>query len=141
MGVYPLVGAVCGHGASPDRGSDRGFGRSARLGAVLCAVGLGAIALATPELRRRDVLAARRPRSWPAILGIVFAWLALRDLAIARPGRPPAPGRLSAPARSGDRSSTWSTGSIVGWGIGLVGFRALDLGPSCVAMAVATVDG
>jgi len=135
--VYPLAGAV--FGAAMARAIDRTrlFRRGAAIGMVLLLLG-GALILAThPGF---DVFTYwRQPPAFPvAIMGVILVWLALCD-AVTR-------------FRAIDRRLTvvygWSHRVIamyfthwilVGWGAGIVGFRALGLGPVLVAMAVAVV--
>jgi uncharacterized membrane protein len=135
--AYPLAGAVFGSmmARSPDRAGL--FRRGAVVGAVLLAIGVVLIAVQRPGF---DVFTYwRQPVSFAvAIMGIILVWIALCDLATRR--------------RSIDRwfgfFYSWSDRVIaiyfthwiiVGWDVGLVGFRALPLGPVLVAMAVAVV--
>lgn len=133
--VYPLAGAVFGRilAAAPDRTAV--FRRGALLGLVLCAAGAGLFVLDPPTF---DVSTYwRHPLSYAVgIMGIVLVWLALCDLAVRRV-------RL-------DRVYAvlygWSGRIIaiyfvhwliVGWGVGIVGWRALGLGEVLVAIVVA----
>ena len=135
--AYALAGAV--FGAMMARSSDRNalFRQAGLVGAVLLVIGGALIAVQRPSF---DVYTYwRQPASFAvAIMGIVLVWLALCDLATRR--------------RRLDRwfgfFYSWSDRVIaiyfthwiiVGWGVGLVGFRALALGPVLVAMAVAVV--
>jgi uncharacterized membrane protein len=135
--AYPLAGAV--FGAMMARSSDRAalFRSAGLVGVGLLSVGGVLIAIQHPTF---DVYTYwRQPASFAvAIMGIVLVWLALCDLATRR--------------RSLDRwfgfFYSWSDRVIaiyfthwiiVGWGVGLVGFRALALGPVLVAMAAAVV--
>ena len=135
--AYPLAGAV--FGAMMARSSDRTalFRRAGLVGAVLLLIGGALIAVQRPTF---DVYTYwRQPASFAvAIMGIVLVWLALCDLATRR--------------RWLDRwfgfFYSWSDRVIaiyfthwiiVGWGVGLVGFRALSLGPVLLAMAAAVV--
>ena len=79
-----------------------------------------------------------RPRSRSRSWGSSSIWLALCDVVTARPGI----------SRSFGVFYGWSDRVIaiyfthwiiVGWGVGLVGFRALALGPVLLAMAAAVV--
>jgi uncharacterized membrane protein len=135
--AYPLAGAVFGSmlARSPDRTVL--FRWAAVLGAVLLVIGVALIAVQRPSF---DVFTYwRQPASFAvAIMGIILVWLALCDLASRRP-----------------RTERWfgffygwsdrviaiyfTHWIIVGWGVGLVGFRALTLGPVLLAMAVAVV--
>ena len=135
--AYPLAGAV--FGSLMARSSDRValFRRGAVVGAVLLAIGGVLIAIQRPGF---DVFTYwRQPASFTvAIMGIILVWLALLDIATRR--------------RHIDRWSgffyRWSDRVIaiyfthwiiVGWGVGLVGFRALPLGPVLLAMTAAVV--
>jgi uncharacterized membrane protein len=135
--TYPLVGAV--FGAAIARSADRRglFRRGARVGLGLLLVGGVLIALTRPSF---DVFTYWRqpPAFTVAILGIVLLWLWLCDL-------------LAGIAPIGDRLGIvygWSHRVIamyfahwivVGWGAGLVGFRALELWQVLIAMAAAVV--
>jgi uncharacterized membrane protein len=135
--AYPLAGAV--FGAMMARSSDRTalFRRAGLVGVALLVVGGALIAVQRPTF---DVYTYwRQPASFAvAIMGIVLGWLALCDIATRR--------------RTLDRwfgfFYSWSDRVIaiyfthwiiVGWGVGLVGFRALALGPVLVAMLAAVV--
>jgi uncharacterized membrane protein len=135
--AYPLAGAVFGSlmARAPDRVAL--FRRAAVAGAVLLAIGGVLIAIQRPTF---DVFTYwRQPASFSvAIMGIILLWLALLDLATRR--------------RRIDRASGFFYGwsdrviaiyfthwIIVGWGVGLVGFRALPLALVLPAMAGAVV--
>jgi uncharacterized membrane protein len=135
--AYPLAGAV--FGSMMARSSDRTalFRRAGVVGAALLVIGGALIAVERPTF---DVYTYwRQPASFAvAIMGIILVWLALCDLATDR--------------RRLDRwfgfLYSWSDRVIaiyfthwiiVGWGVGLVGFRALELGPVLLAMAAAVV--
>jgi uncharacterized membrane protein len=135
--AYPLAGAV--FGAMMARSSDRTalFRRAGIAGVALLVIGGALITIQGPTF---DVYTYwRQPASFAvAIMGIVLVWLALCDLATRR--------------RWLDRwfgfFYSWSDRVIaiyfthwiiVGWGVGLVGFRALALGPVLLAMAAAVV--
>jgi len=135
--AYPLAGAVFGSimARSPDRAAL--FRRAAVVGAALLLVGCALIAVQRPTF---DVYTYwRQPASFVvAIMGIDLIWLALCNIASGRR-------RLDRPFRFFYRWSDrviaiyFTHWIIVGWGIGLVGFRALALGPVLVAMASAAV--
>jgi hypothetical protein len=104
---------------------------------VLLVIGIALIAVQRPGF---DVFTYwRQPASFAvAIMGIVLVWLALCDLATRR-------GRID---RWLGFFYGWSDRVIaiyfthwiiVGWGVGLVGFRALALGPVLLAMAAAVL--
>jgi uncharacterized membrane protein len=135
--AYPLAGAVFGSiiARNPDR--TRVFRRGAWLGLGLLVVGGGLLLVERPGF---DVYTYwRQPLSFAVpIFGIVLVWLALCDWATRH--------------RWVDRhlgvvygwshrviAMYFTHWVIVGWGAGLVGFRALDLGPVLVAMAAAVV--
>jgi len=135
--AYPLAGAVFGSAIarSPDR--TRFFRRGALLGVGLLVVG-GAMILATrPSF---DVFTYWRqpPAFTVAIMGIVLVWLALCD-ALTR--IPAVHGRLGVVYGWSDRviAMYFAHWVIVGWGAGVVGFRALGLVPVLLAMAMAVV--
>jgi hypothetical protein len=131
--MYPLVGAVMGEWLV--RSADRmaAIRRLGLAGAALCAAGIGAIALTRPGF---DVYTywQHPPALAMAILGFVLAWIWLCDVAVRRL---PDLGAIRLLERAGRRVTVlyvvhWL---IVGWGIGLVGFRSLEVGPVVVAMA------
>ena len=135
--AYPLAGAV--FGSMMARSSDRAalFRRAAVVGAVLLAIGSALIAVQRPTF---DVYTYwRQPASFAvAIMGIILVWLALSDLATRRRRMDR---WFSFFYRWSDRviAIYFTHWIIVGWGVGLVGFRALGLGPVLLAMAAAVV--
>jgi uncharacterized membrane protein len=135
--AYPLAGAVFGSLIAGSSDRTALFRRGAVVGTALLVIGCALIAVQRPTF---DVYTYwRQPASFAvAIMGIVLVWLALCDLATRR--------------RRMDRwfgfFYSWSDRVIaiyfthwiiVGWGVGLVGFRALALGPVLLAMAGAVV--
>jgi uncharacterized membrane protein len=135
--AYPLAGAAFGAAIAraPDR--SRLFRRSAALGFGLLLAG-GVLILATrPSF---DVFTYWRqpPAFVVAIMGIVLIWLALCDT-VCRIG--PIDRRLGVIYGWSERviAMYFAHWLIVGWGAGLVGFRALGLVPVLVAMAGAVV--
>ena len=135
--AYPLAGSV--FGSLMARSSDRSalFRRAAVVRAVLLVFGLALIAVQRPTF---DVFTYwRQPASFAvAIMGIILIWLALCDFATRRRRID----RLVGSVYSwSDRviAIYFTHWIIVGWGVGLVGFRALGLGPVLLAMAVAVV--
>ena len=135
--AYPLAGAV--FGAMMARSADRAalFRWAAVIGAVLLLIGGALIAVQRPSF---DVFTYwRQPASFTvAIMGIILVWLALCDVAT----------RLRRTDRWFGFFYGWSDRVIaiyfthwiiVGWGVGLVGFRALPLAPVLLAMAAAVV--
>ena len=135
--AYPLAGAV--FGSMMARSTDRSalFRRGAIVGAVLLLIGGVMIAVQRPSF---DVFTYwRQPASFAvAIVGIILVWIALCDLATRRRWIDRWFGFLY---RWSDRviAIYFTHWIIVGWGVGLVGFRALPLGQVLVAMAVAVV--
>ena len=135
--AYPLLGAVFGSMMArvPDRAAV--FRRAAAVGAVLLAIGGVLIAIQRPTF---DVFTYwRQPASFAvAIMGIILLWLALCDLATRRRGIDRASGFFYGWS---DRviAIYFTHWIIVGWGVGLVGFRALPLGSVLLAMAAAVV--
>ncbi len=135
--VYPLTGAV--FGVIVARASDRTavFRRGALLGIGLCVAGAALIAVERPTF---DVATYwREPPSFViGILGVVLVWLAVCDV-VAR--------RAWADRHLGVVYG-WSARVIpmyfthwivVGWGVGIVGFRALSLEAVLLATVVAVV--
>jgi uncharacterized membrane protein len=133
--AYPLAGAV--FGAAIARTSDRIrlFRRAALAGVGLVAVGGILVLITRPAF---DVLTYwhQPPAFFIAILGIILIWLALCDVVT----------RLHAIDRRLNVVYGWSHRVIamyfthwvlVGWGVGVVGFRALDLPGVLVALAAA----
>ena len=135
--AYPLAGAVFGSlmARSPDRTAL--FRRGAMVGAVLLAIGGALIAIQRPGF---DVFTYwRQPASFTiAIMGIILVWLAILDVATRRRGIDRWSGFFY---RWSDRviAIYFTHWIIVGWGVGLVGFRALPLGPVLLAMVAAVV--
>ena len=135
--AYPLAGAVFGAAIAraPDR--TRLFRRGAAVGLALLLVG-GAMILATrPGF---DVFTYWRqpPAFTVAIMGIILLWLALCD-AVTR--IPAIDRRLAVVYGWSNRviAMYFTHWILVGWGAGLVGFRALGLPQVLLAMAAAVV--
>jgi hypothetical protein len=135
--AYPLAGAVFGAAIARSIDRTRVFRRGAAIGAGLLVVGCGLILVTRPGF---DVFTYWRqpPAFVVAIMGIVLLWLALCD----------AVSRISLVDRRLGIVYGWSERVIamyfahwliVGWGAGVVGFRALGLVPVLVAMAAAVV--
>ncbi len=135
--AYPLVGAV--FGAMIARSGDRAglFRRGALVGAGLLVAGGLLILVQRPGF---DVFTYwRMPLSFAvAIFGIILLWLAMCDLATRRSW---IDGRLGVLYGWSDRviAIYFAHWIIVGWGVGLVGFRALPLEAVLLAMAAAVV--
>ena len=135
--AYPLAGAVFGAivARAPDRTAV--FRSAGRLGVVLLAIGGALILVQRPGF---DVYTYwHQPASFAvAIFGVVLAWLALCD-EVTRRRR--IDERLGIVYGWSNRviAMYFTHWIIVGWGVGLVGFRALGLGPVLLAMAAAVV--
>jgi uncharacterized membrane protein len=135
--VYPLTGAVFGRvmANAPDR--TRVFRIGALLGAGLSVAGVALVLIEQPAF---DVTTYwQEPVAFVVgILGIILVWLAICDV-VAR--RPAVDRRLGVIYGWSARviPMYFTHWIIVGWGIGLVGFRDLGLGAVLVAMAGAVV--
>jgi uncharacterized membrane protein len=135
--VYPLVGAV--FGGIVARASDRAevFRRGALIGLGFVFVGVAMIAIERPGF---DVYTYwRGPLSFiVSIIGVILLWLALCDLVTRRPW---VDRRLGVVYGWSNRviAMYFTHWIIVGWGVGIVGFRVLGLESVLVAMAVAVV--
>ena len=135
--AYPLAGAVFGAIVARAVDPTAVFRRAAVIGGLLIAFGSVLILSQRPGF---DVYTYwRQPLSFAvAIFGIILAWLATCDLVTRRPWID----RHLAIVYGWSRRAIamyFSHWIIVGWGVGLVGFRALDLGPVLLAMAAAVV--
>ena len=135
--VYPLAGAVFGRAIARTTDRTRLFRRGAAVGIGLLLVGGALIRLTHPGF---DVYTYwRQPPAFPvAIMGVILVWLALCDAitrfdAIDR--------RLTVVYGWSDRviAMYFTHWVLVGWGAGLVGFRALGLWQVVAAMAAAAV--
>lgn len=135
--VYSLAGAVFGRAIARTADRRRLFRRGAAVGLVLLLIGGVLILLTKPGF---DVYTYwRQPPAFPvAIMGVILVWLALCDAVT----------RIEAVDRRLGIVYGWSRRVIamyfthwilVGWGAGIVGFRALGLGPVLLAMAAAVV--
>jgi uncharacterized membrane protein len=135
--AYPLAGAVFGSLIARAAEPTLVFRRAAMLGVALIVVGIGLILVQRPGF---DVYTYwRQPASFAvAIFGIILVWLAACDLVTRRPAIDRRLGIVYGWSRR-VIAMYFSHWIIVGWGVGLVGFRALDLGQVLVAMAAAVV--
>jgi len=135
--AFPLIGAAFGAAMARSRDRGRLFVRAAAVGWVVLAIGLGLIAWERPGF---DVFTYwRMPISFAiAIVGLILVWLALGE-AVTR--IPAIDRRLAVVYGWSDRviAMYFAHWIIVGWAIGLVGFRALDLPAVLVAMVAAVV--
>jgi hypothetical protein len=133
--AYPLAGAV--FGAAIARTTDRArlFRQAALAGLGLLAVGGLLVAITRPGF---DVFTYWRqpPALFVAIMGIILLWLALCD-AVTR--LPAIDRRLNVVYGWSHRviAMYFTHWVLVGWGVGVVGFRALDLPGVVVALAAA----
>ena len=135
--VYPLVGFAYGRLAAA-RSDPRRFVR--RVGVLGVAIGLAGLALGSvtqPVVTVEDYW-RQGPSVLLSILGLVLTWLALADLVADRLGN----------ARAGRVLYGWSRRVtsmycihwiLIGWGVGLVGHRLLDLPAVLAAMLVVLV--
>jgi uncharacterized membrane protein len=135
--AYPLAGAVFGSLIARAAEPTLVFRRAAMIGVALIVVGIGLILVQRPGF---DVYTYwRQPASFAvAIFGIILVWLAACDLVTRRPAIDRRLGIVYGWSRR-VIAMYFSHWIIVGWGVGLVGFRALDLGQVLVAMAAAVV--
>jgi uncharacterized membrane protein len=135
--AWPLVGAV--YGALMARAGDRPllFRRGAAVGLALCAVAAGLFVASPPSF---DINTYWRmpPSYFVGILGLVLVWLWACDLAV----------RHVRANRVFTFLYGWSTRVIaiyfthwlvVGWGVGVFGFRAQPLEGALVGIVVAVV--
>src|SRR5205823_4492317 len=119
--AYPIVGTV--FGGLVARAADRPalFRRAAGIGVVLGLIGIAMIAVQRPGF---DVYTYRRqPLSFMvAIMGLVLVWLALCDLVTRRPW---IDRRLGLVYGWSSRvvAMYFTHWILIGWGVGLVGFR------------------
>jgi uncharacterized membrane protein len=135
--AFPLIGAAFGAAMARSRARGGLFARAAAIGAVVLAIGLGLIVVERPGF---DVFTYwRMPISFAvAIVGLILVWVALGE-AVTR--IPAIDRRLGVVYGWSDRviAMYFAHWIIVGWAIGLVGFRALDLPSVLIAMAGAVV--
>jgi uncharacterized membrane protein len=135
--VYPLVGFAYGRTlvAQPDR--RRFVRRMGLVGLAVAAAGVAIIAVLHPSIAVEDYW-RQRPGVLLAILGVVLAWLALADVVVSR----------VRPNAVFDRLYGWSGRVtamycihwiLIGWGVGLVGHRDLELPAALVAMGIVLV--
>jgi hypothetical protein len=138
--AFPLCGAVYGTVIARAAGQDRRivvFRLAALLGVGLCAAGIGLFLLSPPAF---DVNTYWRmpPSYFVAITGLVLVWLWGCDLAVRHLRR----------NRAFEFLYGWSANVIaiyfthwivVGWGVGIFGFRSQPLAGALVGIAVAIV--
>jgi uncharacterized membrane protein len=135
--VYPLVGFAYGRTLvqQPDR--RRYVRRMGLVGLAIGLVGVAIIAVAHPSIGVEDYW-RQRPGVLLAILGLVLAWLALADVVVSRVRSNPVFDRLY--GWSGRVTAMYCIHWIlIGWGVGLVGHRDLELPAVLVAMGIVLV--
>jgi hypothetical protein len=135
--AYPLVGAAFGAVVARSTDRPRVFRRGAALGAALCAGGVGLFA-AIPPTFDVDTYWRMPPSFFVAILGLVLVWVWACDLVV----------RHVRANRVFDFLYGWSANVIaiyfthwlvVGWGIGVFGFRSQPLEGALLGIVVAIV--
>jgi hypothetical protein len=137
--VYALGGAVFGAAMTRASAMNRPalFRRGGIVGLVLLVIGGVLIVLTRPGF---DVFTYwRQPLAFPvAITGLILVWLALCD-AVTR--RPVIDARLGVVYGWSRRiiAMYFAHWILVGWGVGLVGFRALGLVEVLIAMVAAVI--
>jgi uncharacterized membrane protein len=135
--AYPLTGAVFGTVMARTSDRTRVFRRGAVLGLGLCLAGIALFVVSAPAF---DVNTYWRmpPSFFVGILGVVLVWLWACDLAV----------RHVRANRAFTFLYGWSASVIaiyfthwlvVGWGIGVVGFRDLSLGATLIGIVAAVV--
>lgn len=135
--AFPLVGAVFGSlvARAPDRA--RVFRWAALAGIVLCAAGIG-LFLVSPSSFDVNTYWRMPPSYFVAITGLVLVWLFACDLAV----------RYIPANRAFDFLYGWSGRVIaiyfthwliVGWGVGIFGFRSQPLPGALFGIVVAIV--
>ncbi len=135
--VYPLVGFAYGRTlvGQPDR--RRFVRRMGLVGVVVMLVGAAIVAIVHPSIGVEDYW-RQRPGVVLAILGLVLTWLALADVVVSRVRSNPVFDRLY--GWSGRVTAMYCIHWIlIGWGVGLVGHRDLELPAVLVAMAIVLV--
>lgn len=133
--AFPLGGAVLGRTIRTSGDARTTLRRGAMLGGGLLAVGGALIVIQQPSFDVHTYW--RLPFSFlVGIFGVILVWLWLCDVVTRRLA---IDGRLSIVYGWSDRviAMYFSHWIIVGWGVGLVGYHALGLGPALVGMAVA----
>jgi uncharacterized membrane protein len=135
--AFPLVGAVFGAVVARSADRPRVFRWGALLGSALCAAGLGLFVVSPPAFDV-DTYWRMPPSFFIAILGLVFVWLWACDLIV----RHVRANRVFAFLYG------WSANVIaiyfthwlvVGWGVGVFGFRSQPLGGALIGIVVAIV--
>jgi uncharacterized membrane protein len=135
--AYPLVGFAYGRAlvGQPDR--RRFVRRMGRVGVVVMLVGAAIIAIVHPSIGVEDYW-RQRPGVVLAIVGLILAWLALADVVVSRVRSNPVFDRLY--GWSGRVTAMYCIHWIlIGWGVGLVGHRDLELPAVLVAMVIVLV--
>lgn len=132
---YPLVGAVFGGLIARSTNRPAAFKRAAAVGVIVGGIGLGLVVIQQPSF---DVYTYwRGPVSFVvAITGLILVWLAACDFVTRIPA---VDRRLGIVYGWSDRvvAMYFTHWILVGWGVGVVGFRDLGLGAVLAGMAVA----
>jgi len=138
--AFPLVGGVFGAivaRAKAPEARRRVFRRGALLGAALCGIGL-ALFVASPPAFDVETYWRMPPSYFVAITGLVLVWLWLCDLVV----------RHVRANRAFTFLYGWSASVIaiyfthwlvVGWGVGVFGFRSQPLAGALIGIVVAIV--
>jgi uncharacterized membrane protein len=135
--AYPLVGAVFGTVVARSADRPRVFRWGALLGVALCAAGVGLFVVSPPAFDV-DTYWRMPPSFFVAIVGLVLVWLWACDLIV----------RHVRANRAFDFLYGWSANVIaiyfthwlvVGWGVGVFGFRSQPLEGALVGIVVAIV--
>jgi hypothetical protein len=133
--AFPLVGAVFGAVVAKSTDRPRVFRWSALLGVALCAAGVGLFVVSPPAFDV-DTYWRMPPSFFVAILGLVLVWLWACDLIV----------RHVRANRAFAFLSSWSANVIaiyfthwliVGWGVGVFGFRSQPLAGALIGIVVA----
>jgi uncharacterized membrane protein len=130
--VFPLVGAVVGDAMVRARDRPKVLRRAGALALVACVAGVALIVTTSTTLDDRTYWRLP-PVLVPAILGFVVAWVWACDVVSRGVGW-----RFGLPIIYGWGARVTSMyvihWLIVAWGVAIVGFRVMDLGPVLVAM-------
>jgi uncharacterized membrane protein len=135
--AYPLVGYAYGRTlvGRPDR--RRFVRRMGLVGLATAAAGVAIIAVFHPSIGVEDYW-RQPPGILLAILGLVLAWLAVADVVVSRVRSNPVFERLY--GWSGRVTAMYCIHWIlIGWGVGLVGHRDLELPAVILAMGLVLV--
>ncbi len=135
--AYPLVGAVFGTAMARATDRARVFRLSAVLGLALCAAGIG-LFLASPPSFDVNTYWRMPPSYFVGITGLILVWLFACDLAVRHVRENRAFAFLY--GWSGRVIAIYFTHwLIVGWGVGIFGFRSQPLPGALFGIVVAIV--